>query len=78
MKQITRRERQILELVVSGKLNKEIANTLTISESTVKNHIYSLMTKFNVKNRTELTMKYWQKQQPSIWARLLSIFDRFP
>lgn len=50
---LTRREREILVLITKGKLNKEIANELNITERTVKNHIANLFKKINVYDRTQ-------------------------
>ncbi|MDQ7024605.1 MAG: response regulator transcription factor [Anaerolineae bacterium] len=47
------REMQILEHVVYGMINKEIANKLGISQQTVKNHMTSILKKLNVKDRTQ-------------------------
>lgn len=51
--ELTRRELEILEEVYSGKTNTQIAETLFISESTVKAHIYNLFRKLGVKSRVE-------------------------
>ena len=51
---ISEREREIFELVLQGRSNKEIERLLFISIHTVKNHIYSLYKKLNVKSRFEL------------------------
>ncbi|MFO8011650.1 MAG: response regulator transcription factor [Dehalococcoidia bacterium] len=48
---LTSREEEVLELISEGKENSEIARTLNIVESTVKNHINSIYTKLNIKNR---------------------------
>lgn len=50
---LTRRERELLELVYQGKSNKEIADLLFLSESTVKTHVYNIFRKMEVKNRVE-------------------------
>ncbi|NLN26921.1 MAG: response regulator transcription factor [Firmicutes bacterium] len=50
---LTPRELQVLELVVDGKTNKEIADTLIISEKTVKNHVTNLLKKLNLSDRTQ-------------------------
>ncbi len=47
------REMEVLELVVQGKSNKEIAALLGISHQTVKNHITSILRKFGVEDRTQ-------------------------
>ena len=51
---LTKREIEITRLVVQGKNNRQIAQELYISESTVKNHISNIMDKLSVKNRIEL------------------------
>jgi RNA polymerase sigma factor (sigma-70 family) len=52
-KELTPRERQILALVAEGKRNREIAQTLGISEATVENHLHRIFQKLGVSNRTE-------------------------
>lgn len=51
---LTRRERQVLELVVAGKFNKTIADVLGISTKTVELHRASLMTKLGVRTLPDL------------------------
>ncbi|HME59081.1 MAG TPA: response regulator transcription factor [Terracidiphilus sp.] len=51
--ELTPREFDVLEQIVSGKSNKEIATELTISEATVKTHINSLLSKLGVTDRTQ-------------------------
>lgn len=48
---LTPREKELMELIYSGLSNKEIAETLFLSESTVKTHIYNIFRKLEVKNR---------------------------
>lgn len=50
---ITTRERQILDLVASGKQNKEIAIELGIELQTVKNQVFRLFRKLGVSNRAD-------------------------
>lgn len=50
---LTKREIQVLIEVANGKLNKEIATDLKISERTVKNHISSIFKKIDVNDRTQ-------------------------
>jgi len=51
---LTDRERQVLQLIVQGKSNKEIALELGISPKTVSVHRTNLMSKLNVQNTVEL------------------------
>ncbi len=51
--QLTKREREVLIQVASGMFNKEIADSLLISERTVKNHISSIFKKIEVSDRTQ-------------------------
>jgi two-component system NarL family response regulator len=50
---LSRRERQVLELVAKGLTNKEVANTLQISQFTVRNHLNHITEKLDVSDRTE-------------------------
>lgn len=49
---LTVREQEVLERIVAGRSNKEIASDLDISEATVKTHINSLLGKLGVGDRT--------------------------
>jgi DNA-binding NarL/FixJ family response regulator len=50
---LTRREIDVLDLLVKGNTNKEMADAMFISEKTVKNHLTSIFRKLNVKDRTQ-------------------------
>jgi DNA-binding NarL/FixJ family response regulator len=50
---LSAREMQVLESVVTGLSNKEIAAELGISHQTVKNHVTSILRKFGVEDRTQ-------------------------
>jgi len=51
---VTPREGEIIQLVLKGKTNAEIATALFISPKTVKHHLYNIYLKLNVKNRVQL------------------------
>jgi ligand-binding sensor domain-containing protein/DNA-binding CsgD family transcriptional regulator len=51
---ISQREQEIINLMLRGKSNKDIEDTLYISIKTVKSHVYNIYQKFGVKNRLEL------------------------
>ncbi|MFC8685104.1 response regulator [Brevibacillus porteri] len=50
---LTRREREVLQLMAEGKSNRAIGEFLFISEKTVKNHVSSILQKLNVQDRTQ-------------------------
>lgn len=50
---LTRRERQILELLSNARTNRSIAKQLCVSEHTVKTHLYRIFKKIHAKNRME-------------------------
>lgn len=50
---ISKREYEVLQLVSQGLSNKEIAEALCLSESTIKTHVSSLLLKLNAKRRTQ-------------------------
>jgi two-component system nitrate/nitrite response regulator NarL len=52
----TRREREVLSLVVAGCANKEIARQCAVSEETVKHHLTRMFNKAGASNRLELAM----------------------
>ena len=52
--ELTPREREVMELVVAGLLNKQIANRLNISEVTVKLHRHQVMEKMKAQSLAEL------------------------
>jgi DNA-binding CsgD family transcriptional regulator len=54
---LTRRQEEVLSGVMSRLANKEIANSLNLSERTVKFHLSSLLAKFSVHGRVELALE---------------------
>jgi DNA-binding NarL/FixJ family response regulator len=50
---LTEREKQILQYVVQGSSNKEIASALCITEGTVKNHLHNILEKLHLHNRAQ-------------------------
>ena len=59
---LTTRERQVVRLVRSGKLNKEIAYELHLAEGTIKEYLNRIFRKLKVKNRTELAVWTFKQQ----------------
>jgi two-component system, NarL family, response regulator LiaR len=50
---LTEREREVLALMINGLNNREIAERLIISSSTVKNHVSNILAKLNTASRTQ-------------------------
>ena len=48
---LTKREKEVFDLLVQNKITKEISEILKISEKTVRNHISNVMQKLGVKGR---------------------------
>jgi DNA-binding NarL/FixJ family response regulator len=54
----TRREQELIVLIRRGLQNKEIANELKISQSTVHAHISNIMRKYKLHNRTQIAVTF--------------------
>ncbi len=54
---LTARERDVVEHVLAGESNAEIAGALGMSEKTVKTHLTHVYEKVGVRSRTELTVR---------------------
>ncbi|MFI7609245.1 response regulator transcription factor [Micromonospora sp. NPDC049366] len=65
---LSRREAELMELIVLGRTNREIAQALYISEKTVKNHVNHIYAKLSARNRAEVI---------AVWLGLRSAADRF-
>jgi DNA-binding NarL/FixJ family response regulator len=55
--QLTARERQVMDLILLARSNREIARELGIEERTVKAHVGRLMRKTGAENRIDLSMR---------------------
>jgi two-component system nitrate/nitrite response regulator NarL len=56
LSELTRREREILELVAVGKSNKEVARNLQLTEKTIKYNMTNILQKLQVRNRVEAAL----------------------
>ena len=54
---LSKREREVMKLLLEGKKRKEIAEELFVTESTIKKHSASIYKKLEVENRKELLEK---------------------
>jgi DNA-binding CsgD family transcriptional regulator len=63
---LTRREREVLQLLVEGATNRMIAQKLSVSIETVKSHVHHIMQKMQVKDRTQAAVAVGIK----IWLKL--------
>ncbi len=57
---LTRREREVLNLIVKGYSNQEIADALYITLKTVKTHVSNILAKLEVSDRTQATIYAYQ------------------
>ncbi|WP_172833892.1 LuxR C-terminal-related transcriptional regulator [Nocardioides scoriae] len=53
---LTRQEQRILELLARGLTNRQIAETLTLQEKTVRNHVTAVLAKLGVERRTQAAL----------------------
>ncbi|NLX82230.1 MAG: response regulator transcription factor [Clostridiales bacterium] len=57
---LSEREYQVLQLIADGLSNREIANKLFLSEGTVRNYVSQLLAKLDVRDRTQLVVRYYK------------------
>jgi len=58
LKLLTEREREIIQLLARGESNKAIAQTLSISYDTVKQHVRHILTKLNLSSRVKAAVLF--------------------
>lgn len=63
---LTKRERQVFELLVTNMTTKDIAEELNISEKTVRNHISNAMQKLGVKGRASAVVELLKLKEISL------------
>jgi DNA-binding NarL/FixJ family response regulator len=59
---LSRREMEVIQLVIQGYKNRDIAGKLFISEKTVKNHLSAIFNKLGVTDRLELTLYVFENR----------------
>lgn len=55
--ELSKREMEVLQLISQGMSNQEIADTLFLSESTIKTHVSNIFVKLDVKRRTQAVIE---------------------
>jgi DNA-binding NarL/FixJ family response regulator len=65
---LSKREKEVLNLLAEGRTNAEIADALYITQQTVKNHIWFIYTKLGVTNRVQAAL-YWKNHKDEIWQK---------
>ena len=63
---LTKREKEVFELLILNKTTKEIAKDLRISEKTVRNHISNAMQKLGVKGRASAVVELLRLKEISL------------
>lgn len=63
LEELTDRENDIIYHIAQGLSNKEIAETLYLSEGTVRNMLSVVLDKLEIRDRTQLAIYYWQSKQ---------------
>ena len=57
LEELSERERQVLDLLASGQSNREIGDSLHLTEKTVKHYVTAILQKLNVRNRVEAALQ---------------------
>jgi DNA-binding CsgD family transcriptional regulator len=60
---LTRREREILDLLLQGMTNRQIAHAIGIGEETVKKHLYHVYRKLGLHSRSQLIIEQGLKKR---------------
>ncbi|MBE6157256.1 MAG: helix-turn-helix transcriptional regulator [Firmicutes bacterium] len=63
---LTKRERDVFELLIINKTTREIATNLSISEKTVRNHISNVMQKLGVNGRASAVVELLKLKEISL------------
>ena len=63
---LTKREREVFNLLITNLTTREIASKLNISEKTVRNHISNVMRKLGVKGRSQAVIELLKLNEISL------------
>ncbi len=72
---MTKRERQVIELISEGYTNKEIAQELHLSTYTVKSHVHNILEKLALSTRVQIAKYVHDSSKKDAAARGISLFD---
>ena len=78
---LTRREREILQLVAEGNTNGQVAKVLWVTEQTVKFHLANIFRKLDVTNRTQASrwahahglVRMTEREEPAVEGALAGV-----
>jgi len=72
---MTKRERQVIELISEGFTNKEIAEELNLSPYTVKSHVHNILEKLALNSRVQIAKYEHDLREKSAASRNISLLD---
>ena len=72
---MTKRERQVIELVSEGHTNKEIAQKLHLSTYTVKSHVHNILEKLALSTRVQIAKYLHDSRRTSSAADNISLLE---
>jgi DNA-binding NarL/FixJ family response regulator len=68
LSELTRREIEVLQLIAKGQSNHRIARDLSLSEATVKSHVYHMCRKLNIRDRTQAVILAYESGLVKAWG----------
>jgi DNA-binding NarL/FixJ family response regulator len=72
---MTKRERQVIELIAEGNTNKEIAQVLHLSTYTVKSHVHNILEKLALSTRVQIAKYAHDAENKDAARRNISLLD---
>jgi DNA-binding NarL/FixJ family response regulator len=72
---MTKRERQVIELIADGNTNKEIAQNLNLSTHTVKSHVHNILEKLSLNTRVQIAKHAHLSESYKTAIDTTSLFD---
>jgi DNA-binding NarL/FixJ family response regulator len=72
---MTKRERQVIELIAEGHTNKEIAQSLHLSTYTVKSHVHNILEKLALSTRVQIAKYLHDSRKTKSTLDDLSLLD---